>query len=57
MEGFKPIEVTGFNAWMSLKNLLMRLFLRGCFAGDFQEGKRPIKAFWESAHWGRKMAH
>ena len=23
----------------------MPLFLMGCFPGDFQEGKRPIKAF------------
>ena len=36
------------------KNLLMPLFLLGCFPGDFQEGKRPIKAFWEAAHSGRK---
>ena len=29
-----------------LKNLLVPLFLRkGCSAGDFQDGKRPIKAF------------
>ena len=26
------------------KNLLMPLFLMGCFPGDFREGKRPIKA-------------
>ena len=25
-------------------------FLMGCFPGDFQEGKRPIKAFGETAH-------
>ena len=30
-----------------IKNLLMPLFLMGCFPGDFQEGKRPIKAFRE----------
>ena len=28
-----------------IKNLLMPLFLLGCFPGQFQEGKRPIKAF------------
>ena len=40
------------------KNLLMlRGFLMGCFPEDFQEGKRPIKAFGETAHQGRKMAH
>ena len=33
-----------------LKNLLMPLFLMGCFPGDFQEGKQPIKAFVETAH-------
>ena len=27
----------------SIKNLLMPLFLMGCFPGDFQEGKRPTK--------------
>ena len=32
------------------KNLLMPLFLMGCFPGNFQEGKRPIKAFRETAH-------
>ena len=26
----------------------------GCLPGDFQEGKRPIKTFGETAHWGRK---
>ena len=26
-----------------IKNLLMPLFLMGCFPMDFQEGKRPIK--------------
>ena len=25
-------------------------FFMGCFPGDFQEGKRPIKAFGETAH-------
>ena len=41
-----------------IKNLLMPLFLRkGCFPGDFQEGKRPIKAFGETAHEGRKTVH
>ena len=39
------------------KNLLMPLFFMGCFPGDFREGKRPIKAFGETAHWGRKTAH
>ena len=33
-----------------LKNLLMPLFLMGCFPGDFQEGKRLMKAFGETAH-------
>ena len=33
-----------------LKNLFMPLFLVGCFPVDFQEGKRPIKAFGETAH-------
>ena len=33
-----------------LKALLMGLFLMGCFPGDFQERKRPIKAFGETAH-------
>ena len=33
-----------------LKNLLMPLFLIGCFPGDFQEGKRPIQAFGETPH-------
>ena len=33
-----------------LKNLLMPFFLMGCFPGDFQEGKRPIEAFGETAH-------
>ena len=33
------------------KNLLTPLFLRtGCFPGDFQERKRPIEAFGETAH-------
>ena len=32
------------------KNLLMPLFLMGYFPGDFQEGKRPVKAFGETAH-------
>ena len=27
-----------------VKNLLMPLFLMGCFPGDFQEGKRSMKA-------------
>ena len=27
----------------------MGLFLRGCFTGDSQEGKRPMKAFEETA--------
>ena len=31
------------------KNLFMPLFLMGCFPGDFQEGKRPIKAFGENS--------
>ena len=33
-----------------LKNLLMPLFLMGCFPRDFQEGKQPIKEFEETAH-------
>ena len=37
-------EVTSF------KNLLMPLFLMGCFPGDLKEGKRPIKASGETAH-------
>ena len=37
----------------SFKNLLMGLFLMGCFAGDFQKGKRPIKQFGAS----REMGH
>ena len=32
------------------KNLLMPLFLMGCFPVDLQERKRPIKAFKETAH-------
>ena len=35
---------------VQFKNLLMRLFLMGCFPGDFREGKRPIKALGETAH-------
>ena len=35
----------------SFKNLLLPLFLtKGCFPRDFEEGKRPIKAFGEMAH-------
>ena len=33
-----------------VKNLLMPLFLMGCFPRDFQEGKRPIEASGETAH-------
>ena len=33
-----------------IKNLLMPLFLMGCFPGDFREGKLPIKAFGGTAH-------
>ena len=33
-----------------LLKILMPLFLMGCFPGDFREGKRPIKAFGETAH-------
>ena len=33
-----------------IKNLLMPHFLMGCVPGDFQEGKRPIKACAETAH-------
>ena len=33
-----------------IKNLLMPLFLMGCFPGDFEEGERPIKAFRETAY-------
>ena len=35
---------------LSLKSLLAPLVLLGRFSGDFQEGKRPIKAFGETAH-------
>ena len=34
----------------NFKNLLMPLFLMGCFPVDFQEGKRPIKVIREKAH-------
>ena len=34
---------------ISLKNILMPLFLMGCFPRDFQEGTQPIKAFGETA--------
>ena len=35
----------------SFADLRMPLFLReGCFPADFREGKRPIKAFGETAH-------
>ena len=39
------------------KNVLMPLFLMGCFPEDFQERKQSIKAFGETAHYGRKTAH
>ena len=32
----------------------MGLFLMGCFTGDSQEGKRPMKAFEETAIKGGK---
>ena len=35
----------------------MPLFFMGSFLGDFQEGKRPIKAFGETPHYSRKTAH
>ena len=31
-------------------------FLNGCLPGEFREGKRPIKEFWETAHQGPKTA-
>ena len=41
----------GSEAPPELKNLCMPLFLRkGCFPEDFREGKRPIKAFGDTAH-------
>ena len=44
----------GNSEFALIKNLLAPLFLMGCFTGDCQEGKRPIKAFGETAHQGRK---
>ena len=35
---------------VSLKNLLMGLFLIGCFPRDYQERKRHVKALRETAH-------
>ena len=32
-----------FKGVPEIKNLLMPLFLLGCFPWDFQEGKQPIK--------------
>ena len=40
---FPQCEIASFCSFV--KNLLMPLFLMGCFPGDFQEGKRPLKAF------------
>ena len=36
---------------LTLKNLLVSLFLMGGFPGDFQDGKRPNKALGETAHF------
>ena len=42
---------------LQVKNLLTPLFLLGCCPRDFEEAKRPTKAFKETAHQGRKTAH
>ena len=38
------------NRLLIFKNLLTSLFLMGCFPGDLQEGKQPIKVFREMPH-------
>ena len=37
------------------KNLLMGLFLMGCFLGDFQEGKGPDKALKATVEGGKRL--
>ena len=38
-----PRIIRNCDPYFYIKNLLMPLFLMGCFPGDFQERKRPIK--------------
>ena len=45
-----PFQPIPYFSQRFLKNILMGLFFMGCFPGSFQEGKRPIKAFRETAH-------
>ena len=39
----REFRLAHFQVWFTIKNLLMPLFLMGCFPVDFQEVKRPLQ--------------
>ena len=45
-----PRPTPGKNHPLKKRLIDVPLFLMDCFPGDFQEGKRPMKAFGETAH-------